>query len=744
MHRPLIWFCAAFVIGTAFALCSVSIPLAVTVCVLALAAVLGWRISRLRVICVLTAGMVCGVSYTGAYHAYIADPVAALDGTPVTLTVTDADYAEQYDSAQRIRVNVTGADVNCQRNFHTLVYLPVTKREIQPGDYITVSMTFYIPGNSEGFDRREYYRSEGYYILASAADGLPVTITSPEHRPLWYYPKRFAHAMRVVFAQHGTSRQTAFWNAITTGERSGLTVHDTDHLRRAGLAHVIALSGLHVGFLVSLLLFVFGRRAGTALSLIVLFAFPVMVGWSPSVMRACLMYGILMASFWLRQQYDSLTALAAALLVILILLPDALTSISLQLSFLSTLGILCFAGRIFFALKLPKKVPYWLRKGYDTLIAGAICTVCSIAITAPFLLYHFGYLSVFAVFSNLMALWAVSLVFPLLVLGGIVGIWFPSIAGVLLIPARYLTNYIYWVSDTVAQIPYGVLYGENHIDFGTSIALCLITVVLLWLGRRQTLRIAIPVLLITVIGISVFRGTAVNDDLRISILSEGRGQAIVVSCGEHAALIDCSSSGYHRVVQDVEQYMDWHGIEKLDVLILTSVDLTHARNVCQLLESVPVEQVILPEVNRETNEIYPALMDTLEKISLPYLKTAPKTETAVGDASLGLSILGTVERKLIVRICAEEQNILVLHALTQKMLLDCTDQIDLSATKLIVAPSFVEDKSNMHELIQRLQPEQLILENGWYSEQEYGGIPTQNPYLTGTIDLTVVRKTEGE
>ena len=115
----------------------------------------------------------------------------------------------------------------------------------------------------------------------------------------------------------------------------------------------------------------------------------------------------------------------------------------------------------------------------------------------------------------------------------------------------------------------------------------------------------------------------------------------------------------------------------------------------------------------------------------------------VGDASLGLSILGAVERKLMVRIHSEDQDILVLHALTQKMLLDYTEQAELSAETLVIAPGFVEDRAKMQELIQRLQPKQLILENGWNSEEEYGGIPTQNPYLTGTIDLITVRKTEG-
>lgn len=742
MHRPFMWFCAAFAVGTAFALFSFSLPLAVTVAVLALAA-LGWSFSRLRVICVLAAGLVCGLSYTAAYHRYITDPVAEVDGRPATLTVTAADYAVQYGSDQRVRVKVHGSDVKCPRDFKTLLYLPSTEQEIQPGDSITVSAEFYLPGDSEGFDRAAYYHSEGYTVLASAAEGLPVTITVPEHRPFTYYPKRFAHALQDVFAQYGTQRQAAFWNALATGDRSGLSVRDTDHLRRAGLSHIIALSGLHVGFLVSMLLFVFGKRMGTVLGIPTLIVFCFMVGFSPSVLRACLMYGILIASFGLRQQYDGLTALAAALLVNLIYLPDLLTSVSLQLSFLAALGMICFTGRIRFMLRLPKKVPRALRKVYDTLMTGMVCTVCATVMTAPVLLYYFGYISVFSIFSNLLALWAVSLLFPLLLLGGIAGIWLSGISGILLIPAGYLTDYIYWVSDTIAEIPYGVLYWESSIDFAAAVVLSLFAVLLLWLASRRTLLVFIPVLLAVVIGVSIWRGVGAADDLHISILSEGRGQAIMVSCGEHAALIDCSSSGHHHAVQDIAQYMDWHGIEKLDYFILTSVDVTHARNACELMETVPVEQVLLPEVNRETNAIYPELMNTLEKGTISYSKMAPETETAVGDASLGLSVLGGVERKLMVRIHSEDQDILVIRALTQKMLLDYTENTQLSAKTLVIAPGFTEDLEKMQELIHRLKPEQLILENGWYSETEYGGVPTRNPYLTGTIDLITVRNMEG-
>lgn len=739
MNRPLIWFSAAFAVGTAFALFSFSLPLLAAAVILAVAVVIGWRFSWIRLMCVLTAGLVCGLSYTNAYHAYITEPISAVDGTPATITCTAVDYAVQYDDEQRVEVRVQGVDVHCPRNFRTLVYLPLTEKEIEPGDNITASVEFYLPKATEGFDRASYYRSEGYSVLASAAKGIPVFVNSPEHRPLTYYPKKFAHTLQQVFSQHGTEKQAAFWKALTIGNRSDLTIRDTDHLRRAGLSHVIALSGLHVGFLVSMLLFLFGKKWGTLLGIPTLFVFYLMVGWSSSVIRACLMYSMIMLAFWMRKQNDSLNSLAAALLIILVIRPDSLTSVSLQLSFASTLGILCFSNRVQKLFQLPKKTPVLLNKLYRVFSGCIVCSICSISLTIPFLLYHFGYISVFSVVSNLLVLWTISILFPLLALGGIIGIKFAGIADFLFTIAGYLTDYIYWVSNTIANITYGVLYCESKLDFAVAVVLSIVIILLLWKAGKRILLLSIPALLIVVIGISFWRGNAAQNDLKISVLPEGGGQAIVVSCGTHAALIDCSASNYHDTVQDIEQYMDWHGMESLDLLILTSVDLTHARYACDLLQSVPVEKVILPEVNRENNAVYPALMETLEELDILYEKTAPKTETAVGDSSLGLSIFGAVERKLIVRIASEEQDVLIVHALTQKMLLDLTEHTPLSGDTLVVADGFMEDSVKMKELLDRIQAKQLIVENGWHTPEDDCGIPIVSPNENGDINIKIKR-----
>lgn len=739
MKRPLIWFSTAFAGGCGLALFGVSVPFVAAVLVLLASVLVGKMVFQALPVCVLFAGLICGLMYTTAYHRYIIEPVSELQGLSQRMTVTATGYAVQYEDSQRIAVRVDGSAMGVKINFRTLAYLPLTEEEIKPGDAITGKFEFYHSGLREGFDRESYYRSQGYFVLASVNRESEITVTPPERRPLSYYPKQFAQQLRDVFAQHGTERQASFWNALVTGDRSGLTTADKDHLRKAGLSHVIALSGLHVGFLVSLLLFICGKKIGTALGIPVLIAFYLMVGWSPSVVRACIMYGILLLSFWVKRQNDSMNSLFAALLLILLILPDSLASVSLQLSFAATFGILCFASRVRYQLALPKRVPNPVRRMYAVLMNTIVCTISSTVITAPILLYHFGYLSVFSALSNVLALWAVSLVFPLLFAGGIAGLFAPKVAAVLLMPAGALTDYILWVSDRTADIPYGLLYCENHVDFCVAVLFSALAALLLWKGNRILLAAGLPLVVLTVAGISIWRGTAAQNNLRISVLPEGSGQAIVVSCGEQAALIDCSGSGYHNAAEDVVAYLDWYGIDSLDLVIITSVDLGHARNVSQLFREVPIGRVILPQKNRENKEPYPEVIQTLEALDISYQKLAPESETAVGDTSLGLSILGIIERKLVVRIKSDDQDIVTVHALTQNMLLELTDEMPLDCDTLLVSGGFSDETEKLEELLRRIAPTQIVVQSGWKSGTDYGGIPIINPYYTGQIDWEIER-----
>ena len=742
MRRPMIWLCIPFAVGIAYYLqysriwsVQVIVPMLVT------AVVLGICQKRLLPIALLVIGLAAGMEYGKWYDDTFQYPAEQYRDTTRYVTATVTDYAVQYEENQRVEVKIQGDEKT--PDFRTLLYVPLTEQLLEPGNRISGEVSFYIPTKSKGFDRESYYQSNGYWVLGSMK-----TIQKLQRgkHPLTYYPKWLSHSLQQVYSQHGTVRQAAFWRALMVGDRTQLTTIDQAHLRKAGLSHVIALSGMHVGFLVTLLFLLFGKRVGTAVGIPVLILFVSMVGWSPSVVRACIMYGIVMAGFWLKRQADSMNSLFAALFFILLYLPNALQSVSLQLSFAATFGILLLCPKMQQAYSLSRrkksKIPRVLQKLWYFITGTISCSIGATLFTVPLLLIHFGNISAFSVLSNLLTLWAVTAVFPIAAIGGIVGLFHAGTAHIILIPAGWLTNYIWTIVDWSAGLPYGILYYENKTDLIGAIVLCLFAAVIIYFASPKITAAAVPVFIILTAGISIYRGSMSQRDVRISVLPEGSGQSIVVTDGRYTTLIDCGSSGYNDPIADITEYMDWYGIESIDQVILTSVDPKHAGNVSALLDTVPVKQVLLPEENQRNQQLYDELLAKFTQTDTDFRQLAPANETPFGRGELGISLFAYTKEKFVVRIRTEDQNMLIVHALTQKMLLDLTEQTELSCDTLVIADSFLKDWPETKKLVKRLNPTLFVLESGWLQEEEITDIPVLNSDQDGQIEFKSARNTK--
>jgi competence protein ComEC len=136
--------------------------------------------------------------------------------------------------------------------------------------------------------------------------------------------------------------------ALLLGDHSGLDYETETAFKVSGIRHIIAVSGLHVSILFALIYLMAGKnRVLTALIGLPLLGFFAMVaGLSPSVIRACIMHGLMILAMLWDREYDPLTALAFAALVMLIINPIVITDVGFQLSFACMLGILLYATKI--------------------------------------------------------------------------------------------------------------------------------------------------------------------------------------------------------------------------------------------------------------------------------------------------------------------------------------------------------------------------------------------------------------
>jgi len=214
---------------------------------------------------------------------------------------------------------------------------------------------------------------------------------------------RFAGRLRIVarrrldlaLGARGARRGLA--GAVLLGDRRGIPVEVIRSLRQAGLSHLIAISGLHVGILVTVLVFALRRvrvrgwlLCGVAIPLVVLFV--LFVGSRPSVMRAGAAAVLIMIARSSGREGESLNGLSVILLFLIATHPAVVGDVGFQLTFLATAGILAFAASSARSIPLPRAV------------SGAIAvSLSAYAATAPAVARHFGMLTPVGLLSNLIA-----------------------------------------------------------------------------------------------------------------------------------------------------------------------------------------------------------------------------------------------------------------------------------------------------------------------------------------------------
>lgn len=251
----------------------------------------------------------------------------------------------------------------------------------------------------------------------------------------------------------------------------------------AGIAHVLALSGLHVGIialLIYLMLFpldYFGlKKVRLVITLAAIILFAVFTGLSPSVVRATIMTGFVFASLILYRRSVALNALAMAALVILVFSPSDLFNAGFQLSFI-TVGALLLFARVPERLQSSKR---WVNYLTTTVITSLVAMLANIALNA----HYFHTISLISVVSNVLVL-ALLPVFvvlaALLLLVSAAGLhwgWLDSCVD-------GIYRYIHGVAQMVNATPLSHVSGVYVSTVGVILYFVIMGLVVLWLYRRQ-------------------------------------------------------------------------------------------------------------------------------------------------------------------------------------------------------------------------------------------------------------------
>ena len=346
--------------------------------------------------------------------------------------------------------------------------------------------------------RRIPFTSDGVFLL-SYLNG-EISIEGKSVFTFIYFPKTVSKAIKASAGNVYPEDVAPFMVALLTGDKSDLYEDGNLYhaMGTAGIMHVVAISGMHIAFLIGFVRqLTRSRRRTAAIGIPLILFFILMTGSSPSVIRAGFMQITFLIAPLIRREYDSITSLSAVLAALLIANPASVANTGLQLSFLAMAGVILVTPRIYGALTdLPRRERFRRRKGilkvYHVICSAASSTLGALVFTVPVLALQFGYISLVSPVTNILCIWAVSLDFTfgyfVCILGliapaiGAAAGWFFRLAGQICDPDRqsvgisafcrdlYREPYIRMVARAGLFCLTAYLYSERKAQFSPGFA----------------------------------------------------------------------------------------------------------------------------------------------------------------------------------------------------------------------------------------------------------------------------------
>ena len=385
--------------------------------------------------------------------------------------------------------------------------------------------------------------------------------------------------------------------ALVTGVQYKITSAEWSVVRDTGVAHLLAISGLHIGFVAAMAFAVaaFIWRCmpcrflrcpapivGAAVAIISALGYGYLAGFSVSTQRACIMVVLAMLGVLLRRVTLTVDIFSFALLAVLVLDPFAVLTLSFWLSFTAVAILLyCFTGRIAI-----NRFDKWIKPNLVSAVG-----------MAPLLLVCFHTVTLMSPIANFIAIpWVSLVVVPLSLIGSLIYPIDPAIAAKLWHAASASLAVLWPILIKLQQLPLSNWQPQVHSGW----ILVLAFIGTLWLlaakgfpGRIFGLCGFLPLLLPQV-------PQLLPGQVKFSLLDVGQGLAAVVATSNHVLVYDTGPKlGMLPDAADAGEQVLWpflraNHIRKIDALVVSHADLDHSGGMLSLLQHILPEQILTP------------------------------------------------------------------------------------------------------------------------------------------------------
>jgi len=549
---------------------------------------------------------------------------------------------------------------------------------ILPGDKVKAEGFLELPPAALGqgeFDYRAYLVRHG--ILAQLKAQHPPQVVAGGRGGCYLLRKlpaswrfRIAEGIKETLP----SEQALFLEGLLLGSREGITPDDRENYQRAGVMHLFAVSGLHLGFVFVLVLVVAGALRLSNYTTFLLAAsavwgYAALIDFAPPVTRAAVMATVGLGAHFCQLRKDAVTSLALAALAILLWEPAALFEPGFQISFAATWGIIYLTDPVGKHLPLPE----WLRE------MVVVPLVAQLAVL-PFTAFYFQQITVLGLAANILVVPLAGLAVYLGLIGAVFTILIPGVGSPFLICAGALSFPIKGIAELLAAVP-GAVYPVPRFPWYLAVVWFVLLYLLGW-SLREGFTVSFPHFrfrslpsrwlvpslcgLVLCLILICWGGGYRTQQLEVIFINVGQGDAILVRAPNgRTMLVDAGgspsfgNSSFDPGREIVLPTLWGAGIRRLDLVVNSHPHEDHLGGVPAVLRNMKVGGFVTPPLEHPTplSLQVESLLDQ-KKIPVYRLQAGARIEL---DPALKIAVLGPPEQLYSGTRSDLNNNSLVLH-----------------------------------------------------------------------------------
>jgi competence protein ComEC len=539
---------------------------------------------------------------------------------------------EVRDSSTHIRLSVSGINLGGEGeedwqelSGDVLLFVP-RYPEYEYGDVLRVTGELESPTQLGDFDYQGYLEHQGIYatMYFYKSEGIELLETGRGVKPLeWIYSLRKSLAESIAGAM--PEPQAALTQGMLLGIRYNIPDDIKYEFAQTGTAHLLAISGLHLsivaGILLSIGIWLFGKKRFIYiwLALGIIWLYAILTGLHPPIVRGAIMASLFLSAELLGRQRTAATSLAFAAAVMVGIDPEILFDAAFQLS------VLAMAGLIFITPPLrewgQRLVGAALgEKGLAVSLASIVSDGFSVTLAAtiavwPLIAHYFGVVSLVGPLVTFLALPALPAIIISGAAAGLVGLAFVPLAQGIGWIAWLFNSYLLFIVGGFATLPISSVEVGSVSPAFIAVYYCVL-VIIVWLVRgrgdkakhwlrtgasrssrliyRLPWRWVIPPLVILAALVSAAAITLPDNELHVSFLDIGQGDAILIQRGSQQVLIDGGPSPQTLMGELSDRMPFWD--RTIELVVLTHPDDDHISGLVEVLERYRVEQVLYPDL----------------------------------------------------------------------------------------------------------------------------------------------------